>query len=42
MFTDAHRFSFVIGIAFFVMMMTNFIMNVVAIAIWELDPRLSR
>jgi hypothetical protein len=24
MFTDAHRFSFVIGIAFFVMMMTNF------------------
>ena len=33
MFKDAHRFTFVIGIAFFAMMMTNFIVNVVAIAI---------
>ena len=33
MFKEAHWFTFVIGIAFFVMMMTNFIMNVAAIAI---------
>jgi solute carrier family 13 (sodium-dependent dicarboxylate transporter), member 2/3/5 len=33
MFQDAHWFVFVLGIAFFVMMMTNFIMNVAAIAI---------
>jgi sodium-dependent dicarboxylate transporter 2/3/5 len=33
MFTEAHWFVFVIGIAFFVMMMTNFIMNVAAVAI---------
>jgi solute carrier family 13 (sodium-dependent dicarboxylate transporter), member 2/3/5 len=33
MFQDAHWFVFVMGIAFFVMMMTNFIMNVAAIAI---------
>jgi sodium-dependent dicarboxylate transporter 2/3/5 len=33
MFKDAHWFIFVMGIAFFVMVMTNFIMNVAAIAI---------
>jgi sodium-dependent dicarboxylate transporter 2/3/5 len=33
MFKDAHWFLFVMGIAFFVMVMTNFIMNVAAIAI---------
>ncbi|SKA73132.1 SLC13 family permease [Desulfobaculum bizertense] len=33
LFQDAHWFVFVMGIAFFVMMMTNFIMNVAAIAI---------
>jgi len=33
MFKSAHWFVFVMGIAFFVMMMTNFIMNVAAIAI---------
>jgi sodium-dependent dicarboxylate transporter 2/3/5 len=33
MFKDAHWFIFVMSIAFFVMMMTNFIMNVAAIAI---------
>ena len=33
MFKEAHWFVFVIGIAFFVMVMTNFIMNVAAIAI---------
>jgi sodium-dependent dicarboxylate transporter 2/3/5 len=33
MFKEAHWFIFVIGIAFFVMVMTNFIMNVAAIAI---------
>ncbi len=33
MFKDAHWFLFVMGIAFFVMIMTNFIMNVAAIAI---------
>jgi len=33
MFSDAHWFVFVMSIAFFVMMMTNFIMNVAAIAI---------
>ncbi|XPV75614.1 MAG: SLC13 family permease [Desulfovibrio sp.] len=33
MFQDAHWFVFVMGISFFVMMMTNFIMNVAAIAI---------
>ena len=33
MFEDAHWFIFVIGITFFVLMMTNFIMNVAAIAI---------
>ena len=33
MFQDAHWFIFVIGISFFVLMMTNFIMNVAAIAI---------
>jgi sodium-dependent dicarboxylate transporter 2/3/5 len=33
MFKEAHWFIFVIGIAFFVMLMTNFIMNVAAIAI---------
>lgn len=33
MFQNAHWFVFVVGIAFFVMMMTNFIMNVAAIAI---------
>jgi len=33
MFQDAHWFVFVLGIAFFVMLMTNFIMNVAAIAI---------
>jgi sodium-dependent dicarboxylate transporter 2/3/5 len=33
MFKDAHWFIFVMGIAFFVMIMTNFIMNVAAIAI---------
>ena len=32
-FTEAHWFIFVSGIAFFVMIMTNFIMNVAAIAI---------
>ena len=33
MFQDSHWFVFVMSIAFFVMMMTNFIMNVAAIAI---------
>ena len=33
MFKETHWFIFVIGIAFFVMVMTNFIMNVAAIAI---------
>ena len=33
MFQQAHWFAFVMGIAFFVMLMTNFIMNVAAIAI---------
>jgi solute carrier family 13 (sodium-dependent dicarboxylate transporter), member 2/3/5 len=33
MFQNAHWFIFVIGIAFFVLLMTNFIMNVAAIAI---------
>ncbi len=33
MFKDAHWFVFVMGIAFFVLIMTNFIMNVAAIAI---------
>jgi solute carrier family 13 (sodium-dependent dicarboxylate transporter), member 2/3/5 len=33
LFQNAHWFVFVLGIAFFVMMMTNFIMNVAAIAI---------
>jgi len=33
MFKEAHWFTFVIGIAFLVMLMTNFIMNVAAIAI---------
>ena len=33
MFKNAHWFVFVMGIAFFVMIMTNFIMNVAAIAI---------
>ncbi len=33
MFKEAHWFVFVMSIAFFVMMMTNFIMNVAAIAI---------
>jgi sodium-dependent dicarboxylate transporter 2/3/5 len=33
MFREAHWFIFVMSIAFFVMMMTNFIMNVAAIAI---------
>lgn len=33
MFQDSHWFVFVLGIAFFIMMMTNFIMNVAAIAI---------
>jgi solute carrier family 13 (sodium-dependent dicarboxylate transporter), member 2/3/5 len=33
MFQDANWFVFVMGIAFFVLMMTNFIMNVAAIAI---------
>jgi sodium-dependent dicarboxylate transporter 2/3/5 len=33
LFEQAHWFVFVMGIAFFVMMMTNFIMNVAAIAI---------
>ncbi len=33
MFKDSNWFIFVIGISFFVMMMTNFIMNVAAIAI---------
>ncbi|WP_022663595.1 SLC13 family permease [Desulfospira joergensenii] len=33
MFKDSHWFIFVMGIAFFVMIMTNFIMNVAAIAI---------
>ena len=33
MFQDAHWFIFVMGIAFFVLVMTNFIMNVAAIAI---------
>ncbi|MGD9818282.1 MAG: SLC13 family permease [Desulfomonilaceae bacterium] len=33
MFKEAHWLVFVIGIAFFVMLMTNFIMNVAAIAI---------
>jgi sodium-dependent dicarboxylate transporter 2/3/5 len=33
MFKDSHWFIFVMSIAFFVMMMTNFIMNVAAIAI---------
>jgi sodium-dependent dicarboxylate transporter 2/3/5 len=33
MFKESHWFVFVMGIAFFVMMMTNFIMNVAAIAI---------
>jgi solute carrier family 13 (sodium-dependent dicarboxylate transporter), member 2/3/5 len=32
-FTNAHWFVFVMGIAFFVLLMTNFIMNVAAIAI---------
>lgn len=33
MFTNAHWLVFIMGIAFFVMMMTNFIMNVAAITI---------
>jgi sodium-dependent dicarboxylate transporter 2/3/5 len=33
MFQQAHWLAFVLGIAFFVMVMTNFIMNVAAIAI---------
>jgi len=33
LFQDAHWFIFVMGIAFFVLVMTNFIMNVAAIAI---------
>ncbi|MBW1837086.1 MAG: anion permease, partial [Deltaproteobacteria bacterium] len=33
MFKESHWFIFVMGIAFFVMIMTNFIMNVAAIAI---------
>ncbi|MFZ7126539.1 MAG: SLC13 family permease [Desulfobacterales bacterium] len=33
LFKEAHWFVFVLGIAFFVMIMTNFIMNVAAIAI---------
>jgi sodium-dependent dicarboxylate transporter 2/3/5 len=33
MFQDSHWFVFVMGMAFFVMIMTNFIMNVAAIAI---------
>ena len=33
MFQESHWFIFVMGIAFFVMIMTNFIMNVAAIAI---------
>ena len=33
MFQDSHWFVFIMSIAFFVMMMTNFIMNVAAIAI---------
>ena len=33
MFKDSHWFVFVMSIAFFIMMMTNFIMNVAAIAI---------
>lgn len=33
LFQKSHWFVFVMGIAFFVMMMTNFIMNVAAIAI---------
>jgi len=33
LFQDAHWFIFVMGIAFFVLIMTNFIMNVAAIAI---------
>jgi len=33
MFKDSHWFVFVLSIAFFIMMMTNFIMNVAAIAI---------
>jgi sodium-dependent dicarboxylate transporter 2/3/5 len=33
LFQNSHWFVFVIGIAFFVMVMTNFIMNVAAIAI---------
>jgi sodium-dependent dicarboxylate transporter 2/3/5 len=33
LFQEAHWFVFVMGISFFVMMMTNFIMNVAAIAI---------
>jgi sodium-dependent dicarboxylate transporter 2/3/5 len=33
MFRESHWFVFVMGIAFFVMVMTNFIMNVAAIAI---------
>ncbi len=33
LFKESHWFVFVMGIAFFVMMMTNFIMNVAAIAI---------
>jgi sodium-dependent dicarboxylate transporter 2/3/5 len=33
MFVDAHWLVFVLGISFFVMLMTNFIMNVAAIAI---------
>jgi sodium-dependent dicarboxylate transporter 2/3/5 len=33
MFQESHWFIFVMSIAFFVMMMTNFIMNVAAIAI---------
>jgi sodium-dependent dicarboxylate transporter 2/3/5 len=32
-FKDAHWFIFILGIAFFIMVMTNFIMNVAAIAI---------
>lgn len=32
-FTEAHWFVFVMGIAFFILVMTNFIMNVAAIAI---------
>jgi sodium-dependent dicarboxylate transporter 2/3/5 len=33
MFKEAHWLAFVIGMAFFVMLMTNFVMNVAAIAI---------